>query len=138
MDTENKGLAIILHSCSYDRLLHGLSLALAAAAMGRQTRIFFTYWALEYLKKGEGLPFKLDEEAKGYRKIIEKNIRDGHIQKIPELFQQAKALKVKFYACTNSMGMLNIARDELDACVDKSMGLTTFLAEAANDQMLFV
>ena len=53
MTTDKKGLALILHSGSYDRLYHGLSLALAASALGREVRLFFTYWALGCMKKNE-------------------------------------------------------------------------------------
>lgn len=49
MDKDRKGLAIIFHSGSYDRISHGLSIALTALALGREVRLFFSYWALEYL-----------------------------------------------------------------------------------------
>ena len=37
-----------------------------------------------------------------------------------------------------SMGLLNISRDELVKEIDKSMGITTFLTEAIEDQLLFI
>jgi peroxiredoxin family protein len=36
------------------------------------------------------------------------------------------------------MSILNIARDELAEEVDRPMGLTTFLDETAEDQILFI
>ena len=135
---DKKGLAIIFHSGSFDRLYHGLSLALSALALGREVRLFFTYWALEYLKKDQPAALKLDEEAMAQRGLLEKHIERGHIQRLPELIRQAKSMGAKFYACTNSMGLLNIARDELINEVDKSMGIVTFLTETAEDQMLFI
>jgi len=136
--TQNKGLGIIFHSGSYDRLYHGLSLALAALALDREVRLFFSYWALEYLKKDNQTLFKLDTEAHRHKDILEKNVERGHIQKLYELITQAKAMGVKIYACTSSMGLLNITRDELIKEVDKSMGITTFLTETAGDQILFI
>ncbi len=131
-------MGIIFHSGSYDRLYHGLSIALSALALDREVRFFFTYWALEYLKRKKSLPFKLDKEAGLHKEIIEKNIKKGHMIKVDELFNQAKKMGAKFYACTNSMGLLNIARDELRDIVDKSMGITTFLAETSESQILFI
>ena len=138
MDSDKAGLAIIFHSGSYDRIYHGLSIALAALALGRDVRLFFTYWALDYLRKDKPSLFKLDAEAQKQRRVLEKNIERGHIQKIEELIVQAKSMKAKIYACTSSMGLLNISRNELIGEVDKSMGITTFLTETAQDQILFI
>ncbi|MFQ5952145.1 MAG: DsrE/DsrF/DrsH-like family protein [Candidatus Omnitrophota bacterium] len=138
MNSEKRGLGIVFHSGSYDRLYHGISIALAALALGREVRLFFTYWALEYIKKGGSSFFVLDKEGETHREVLERNINKGHMQKIPELLAEAKKMGAKFYACTNSMGLLNIVRDELVDEVDKSMGITTFLTETTGDQILFI
>lgn len=138
MDTQKQGLAIILHSGSFDRLYHGLSIALAALALGRETRLFFTYWAMEQIRAAKKLPQRLDKEAQEHKEILEKNIKKGHMQAVPELLAQAKSMGARFYACTQSMGLLNISRDELVKEVDKSMGITTFLTEAKDAQLLFI
>lgn len=138
MKAEQKGLAIIFHSGSFDRLYHGLSIALAALALGREARFFFTYWALEYLKKDRIVSMRLDGDGQAHRELLNKNIKAGHMLKDSELFSQAKAMGAKFYACTNSMGLLNIARNELIDEVDKSMGITTFLTETVDYQILFI
>ncbi len=135
---EKKGLGIIFHSGYYDRIYHGFSITLAASALGREVKLFVTYWTLEYFKKGESGAIKLDGESEAYKDLIKKNIEKGHLQKISELITQAKSMGVKIYACTNSMGILNIARDELIPEVDKSMGLTTFLVETKDSQLLFI
>ena len=82
--------------------------------------------------------FKLDKEAKAHKAILERNIKAGHLVKITEFFQQAKAMGAKFYVCTSSMGILNIARDELTDIVNKTMGITTFLTGTGNFQILFI
>lgn len=138
MTINKKGLAIIFHSGSYDRLYHGLSLALSALALGREVRLFFTYWALGCMRKNGPSSFNLDREAQAHQEIIDKNIKAGHMQKLAELFSQAKALGARFYACTQSMGLLNISRDELVKEIDKSMGITTFLTESSGGQLLFI
>ncbi|MEK6728332.1 MAG: DsrE/DsrF/DrsH-like family protein [Candidatus Omnitrophota bacterium] len=132
------GLGIIIHSGSYDRIYHGLSLALAALALGREVKIFFSYWALEYLRKKAQADISLDKEAAMHKEIIERNIERGHLLKFNELTSQVKNMGAKFYVCTSSMGLLNIARDELVQEVDKSMGITTFLTETADFQLLFI
>lgn len=138
MAADKKGLAVIFHSGSYDRLYHGLSLSLAALALGREARFFFTYWALDCLRKSRPFPYELDPEARAHQEILDRNMARGHLHKLPELFAQAKRLGARSYACTQSMGLLNISRDELADEIDKSMGLTTFLAETSQDQLIFI
>ncbi|MBI5193008.1 MAG: DsrE/DsrF/DrsH-like family protein [Nitrospirae bacterium] len=134
----NTGISIILHSGSFDRIYHGLALALTAAAMGRDSRCFITYWALEYFRKNDRAEFMLDQEGEAHRSTLEDNLRKGHIHKISGLITEAKTMGVRLYSCTSSMGLLNISRSELVDEVDMSMGMTTFMNEAVNDQMLFI
>jgi peroxiredoxin family protein len=138
MAGEKKGLGIIFHSGSYDRLHHGFSMALAALALGRPVRFFFSYWALECLKRGAEGHFRLDGEASEHRPVLQKGVERGHLEPIPEMIGQVKAMGGRFYACTHSMGLLNIARDELVEAVDRSMGLTAFLKETSEDQLLYI
>ena len=135
---EKKGMGIIFHSGSYDRLHHGFSMALAALALGRPVRLFFSYWAFRYLKRGEDPCFHLDTEARDYQPVLQKGLERGYLESVPEMLRQIKALGGQCYACTHSMGLLNIARDELVEAVDRSMGLTAFLVETAEDQVLFI
>jgi peroxiredoxin family protein len=70
--------------------------------------------------------------------MIQENIKKGHLESFSELIAQTKALGAEFCTCTNSMSLLNIARDELVEEVDRPMGLTTFLQKTADDQILFI
>ena len=133
-----KGIGIIFHSGSYDRIYNGLSIAMAALALDREVKLFFSYWALIYLKKEKIEPFKLDKEAITHKKLFEKNIREGHILEIEEMLGRTRKMNAKFYSCASSMGLLNITRDELKDVVDKSMGLVTFLVEVSDYQILFI
>src|SRR3989304_2553314 len=99
---EEKGLGVIFHSGSYDRIHHGFSIALAALALGRETKLFFSYWALEYLKKQGPPELKLDSEAAKAKEMIEKNRERGHLQKVDELISQAKVMGAKLFVCTHS------------------------------------
>lgn len=124
------GMAIIFHSGSYDRLNHGLSIALAASALGKPTKLFFSYYALEYLRKRK---IKLPEDE-----LMKKSVAKGNVQKVPELLSQLKKMGAKIYVCTSSMALLNIIRSEFVEEVDKTIGITTFLTETAEDKLLFI
>ncbi|MGQ9859384.1 MAG: hypothetical protein ACUVS3_11955 [Thermodesulfobacteriota bacterium] len=133
-----RNLAVILHDGGYDRVHHGLSLAVAALALGREVRLLFTYWALTYLKR-EGHPSLKGSSAErtGVTSLLHE-IEKGHVEDVEGLLERIKALGGRIYACTNSMGILNISRDELRAEAERPVGLTTFLRECAEDQILFI
>jgi len=138
MEGDRKGLAIILHSGSYDRIYHGLSIASIASALGREVKLFFTYWALEYLRREKSPTLSLDREGENHKDVLEKGLEKGHMKQISELLARAKRVGTRCYACVNSMALLNITRDELVDEVDESTGLATFLQEAEDAQILFV
>jgi|GEM_PF-577069 peroxiredoxin family protein len=139
----SNNLAIIFHSGTYDRVNHGLSLALASLAMGNKVRMFFTHLSLKYLIKNESesdfmalLTFSEDDEY--YKTRFENFLREGHIHSIQELLKECKTLKGEIYVCAASMALLNITRDELIPEVDKTAGITTFLSEVNGFQILFI
>lgn len=138
MDKDRKGLGIIFHSGSYDRIYHGLSIALTALALGRRVKLFFTYWALEYLRRDTSPTVSLNKEGEHYQRVIEDHIEKGHMKRISEFLSEAKELGATLYACISSMALLNITRDELIDEVDESTGIAIFLMETEEGQMLFI
>ncbi len=138
MDKGKKRLAIIFHSGSFDRLYNGLTIALTALSIGRNVKLLFTYWSLEYLRRDNSSMIYLNNEAKKYKSIIEKNMEKGHIETIPELFTLTKKLEGKIYVCVSSMALLKITRDELIDEVDESIGIPKFLMDTEEDQLLFI
>lgn len=131
-------MAIIFHSGSYDRLQHGLYIAQSALVLGREVRLFFTYWSLLYLRKDGPPPFYLDGEAAFHLKFLAGSAARDIREQINDLILQTKELGAKFYVCSNSISLLNISRSELREEVDRSMGLITFLTAASDDQILFI
>jgi len=138
-EKENKfGLGIIFHSGSYDRVYNGLSIAQANLALGWKVLFFFSYWSLEYLKKGGDSYFQLNKEAEYKKDILKKHIKKGHIENFIEIIMQMKKMGAEIYVCTNSMALLNIVRDELVDEIDGCVGLVNFLTITKYYRLLFI
>jgi len=121
-------LFLILHSGDWDRLYHALSIATMAQALGSEVHIFLSYWALERLAKEDREGPEVVGEAHPRRELLERAVKEGHLLPLSRLLAQARAFgKVSVYACSASMALLNIGRDELPPHVDKSMGLAQFM-----------
>ena len=108
-------VCIFAESGEYVKFHNLLSISMAAIANDMEVSIFFSYSALEKLKKDN---------------IKEKFIKSINTKKIQNIEQMIKTLKetelVKFYACSASLSIMEIEMDELFA-IDGIMGLSTFL-----------
>lgn len=131
---------IFLHSGAYDRVFQALSITNVVLATGGEVHIFFSYGALRRLVKGNTDSAVVEGEPAFFKDEIEKNLKRGTMDKITELLDLAKRFgRAKIYACTGSMAILNIARDELIEAVDSSMGLVGFMELVKGaDQTLYI
>lgn len=131
-------IAIIFHSGAYDRINHGLSIALASLSMGAKVRMFFTHLSLKYLVKNRVVSLTLSEDDDYYKTRFENFLKEGHIHSVQKLLKDCKSLKGEIYVCVASMALLNITRDELISEVDRTAGITTFLSEVGDFNILFI
>ncbi len=126
---EKRRLAIIMHSGSYDRIHQTFSIARAAIANEMEVHIFFSFWALRRLVKGEMDKLTLDEENNKFIPIIEENLKKTKTETPSQMLSSARKMgTLKIYACSASMGLLGIRKEDLISEVDRTMGFVSFLA----------
>ncbi|MBI5453791.1 MAG: DsrE/DsrF/DrsH-like family protein [Deltaproteobacteria bacterium] len=140
MSGKEKRYCIFLHSGSYDRVYQAMSITNVALATGYEVHIFFSYGALKRLVKGNTDKVVIEGEPVFFKEEIERNLKRGTLDSISEMIETAKRFgRLKIYACTGSMAVLNIARDELIEHVDMSMGLVYFLNLVKDaEQVLYI
>ncbi|MBI2411758.1 MAG: DsrE/DsrF/DrsH-like family protein [Deltaproteobacteria bacterium] len=140
MSGKEKRYCIFLHSGSYDRVYQSMSITNVALATGYEVHIFFSYGALKRLVKGNTDKVVIEGEPVFFKEDIERNLKRGTLDSISEMIETAKRFgRLKIYACTGSMAVLNIARDELIEHVDMSMGLVYFLNLVKDaEQVLYI
>ena len=150
---QNKA-AIILFSGDLDHLLASLVLATGAATAGLETTMFFTFWGLSALKKkgaanlsGKSLKEKMfsmmtpgSTEGMGVSNLnffgmgasmLRTMMKEKNVTSVEELMGLARELDVKMIACTMSMDVMGITREELVDDVELG-GVAAFMAEAAH------
>lgn len=140
MSGKEKRYCIFLHSGSYDRVYQAMSITNVALATGYEVHIFFSYGALKRLVKGNTDKVVIEGEPAFFKEEIERNLQRGTLDSISEMIETAKRFgRLNIYACTGSMAVLNIARDELIEHVDMSMGLVYFLNLVKDaEQVLYI
>jgi peroxiredoxin family protein len=126
-------LAIIVHSGTLDRLYCAFILGSTAISLDIETHLYFTFWGLSMLVKGglekAGLPATYKHMEGQLKQKLEE-------MKYPTLYDLLKRMKasglLKIYACSPTMGMFGIKKEDLIPEVDEIAGAATFL-EVASD-----
>jgi peroxiredoxin family protein len=136
MDRQDDVLSLVLFSGTDDKLNSAGVLAVGAAAMGRKVNVFLQYWALD--------AFRADRVLKDHGVAPEAGnwghelVQRHGTQHWSELFRQAKEIgDVGLHACSLSMEMFGITKDDLDPLVDDVEGGAAFIA-AADGTVTFI
>ena len=130
---EKKKLAIIVHSGTLDKLYCVFILGSTATTMGWETHLYFTFWGLNALVKGAMEKAGLPSDYKN----LEKQMRDSlKRMKYPTPYELLKRMKesglLTIYACTPTMEMFGIKKENLIPEVDELAGAAKFLDVAAD------
>ena len=131
------GLSMVVFSGDLDKVLAAMIIANGAAAMELPVSIFFTFWGLNVLRKegpvsptakktasegmfGRMMPrgpnhlhlSKLNMAGLGTR-MIKREMAKKHVASLAELIRSAREQGVRFIACTMSMDLMGIHKEEL-------------------------
>jgi NADPH-dependent 2,4-dienoyl-CoA reductase/sulfur reductase-like enzyme/peroxiredoxin family protein/rhodanese-related sulfurtransferase/TusA-related sulfurtransferase len=146
---------LVVFSSDLDRAIAAFIIANGAASMGRKVTMFFTFWGLNILRKGERVAVRkpLLERMfgammpRGSRKLalsrmnmlglgprmIRRVMAGKNVESLEALMQQALALGVRLVACRMSMEVMGIRAEELIDGVELA-GVASYLdaAESSN------
>lgn len=131
---------IVVFSNDLDRVLAAFVIANGAAAMGRKVTLFFTFWGLNALRRKPPQPVSksLVDRMFGWMmprgpeklrlskmhmaglgtSMMKQVMRQKNIAALPELMETARRSGVRLVACSMSMDVMGIRREELIDGVD--------------------
>ena len=156
---DNNQCTIVVFSGDMDKVFAAFIIATGAAAAGMDTTMFFTFWGLKAIQKGnltgQGLfgrmigimnrggintigPSRFNFLGIG-RWMFKKMMRDKKVAPLAELRQTAIDLDVKILACKMSMDVMEIRREDLIPEVTNVVGVAAYMKEAAQSRVnLFI
>jgi peroxiredoxin family protein len=121
-------ISLVLFSGTDDKLNAAGVLTVGAAAMGRKVNVFLQYWGLDAFREDRIL--KDHGVAPEGGELGADMLQRHGGQHWSELFRQAKEIgDVGIHACSLSMEMFGISKDDLDPLVDDVEGVAAFFAE---------
>jgi NADPH-dependent 2,4-dienoyl-CoA reductase/sulfur reductase-like enzyme/peroxiredoxin family protein/TusA-related sulfurtransferase/rhodanese-related sulfurtransferase len=143
--------SFVVFSGTLDKLLAAFIIANGAVAMGDEVSMFFTFWGLNALRRPDApktdksvlerafgvmmpsgpdaLPLSTMNMLGGGPAMIKKVMRDHNVPSLPDLIGSARSAGVRLVACTMTMDLLGIAKEDLIDGVELG-GVATFLGEA--------
>lgn len=160
MTEQNKKTNIILFSGEYDKAMAAYIIANGAAAYDHDVTIFHTFWGLNALRKDELVPVKKSFLEKMFGKIMPRGADKmglsnmnfagmgpkmiKHVMKkhnavpLPQLIEMAQEQGINLVACTMTMDLLGLQKEEL---IDDVLyaGVAAYLADAEDGNVnLFI
>ena len=152
-------VSLIVFSGDMDKVMGAFIIAAGAAAFDMEVTMFFTFWGLKAIQKGNltgkgffgkmlgmmnrgGInrigPSKFNFGGMG-RWMFKKMMADKGITTLDELRETAIDLGVHILACNMSMGVMEIGREDLIDEVEDVVGVAKFVKEAASSAIqLFI
>ncbi len=139
------GLAIFLHSQSYDRVYQAVSMVLSASSLGWPSHLFLFYQALssyidgawDDIRIGDGLR----DSATGLDAKLEKGFEAANLPSLYEMLEKAREEEggLRIYACSSSVRVTGADPAVVREHVDDIVGLTSMLkiADTVN-QVLYI
>ena len=109
-------------------------------AIDLETHLFFTFWGLDAVKKGGLENAKLPGVMRLGTGMMKNKIKGIGVPSLPELLKMTRSMGVtKIYACSTTMEMMDVKKEELIPEVDAIVGATAFLDIALDaDIQLFI
>jgi peroxiredoxin family protein len=133
MQEKKKKLAIIVHSGTLDKLYCVFILGSTATSLGIETHLYFTFWGLNALVKGGLEKAGLPATYKSMEEPMKKKLKEMKYPTPYELLKRMKASGLlKIYACSPTMEMFGVKKEDLIPEVDKIAGASAFLDVASD------
>lgn len=160
MEQTKDKTTIILFSGDLDKAIAAFIIANGAAAYDHEVTIFCTFWGLNVLRKDEAVKTNksLLEKAFGWMmprgpkklglskmnmagmgpKMIQHVMKKHNALSLPQLIELAQEQGVKLVACTMTMDLLGLKREELIDGIELA-GVAAYLGDASNAKVnLFI
>ncbi|GLO67309.1 MULTISPECIES: DsrE/DsrF/DrsH-like family protein [Oceanobacillus] len=157
---EKRKTTIVLFSGDYDKAMAAYIIANGAAAYDHEVTIFHTFWGLNALRKEEQMPLKKGFMEKMFAKMmprgankmglsqmnygglgpkmIKQIMKKHNAMPLPDLINLAQEQDVKLIACTMTMDLLGLQKEELIDYIEYA-GVAAYIGDAEEGQInLFI
>jgi peroxiredoxin family protein len=137
----NKRMSLVVFSGTADKLMAVSTLATGAAAMGMDVELFLTFWGLEAFRKGAKMqPPRITAEFADYGPVMMELMQAKKVPHWLDTLRDARDIgNVRVYACSATMELFGMAKEDLEDVVDEVTGVASFIDQAKDaDISMFI
>jgi peroxiredoxin family protein len=137
----NKRMSLVVFSGTVDKLMAAATLTTGAAAMDVEVELFLTFWALEAFKVGaKARPPRITKEFEDYGPVMMELMQAKNVPHWLDTIRAAREIgNVKVYACSMTMELFGMQKEDLEDVVDDVIGVATFIDKAKDaDISMFI
>ena len=124
---------IVVQSGDFDKVYSALIIANGALAMGMEASMFFTFWGLQRLRKGQldkGPLSKMHLLGLG-KWMVKRRMKKANAASIDRMLDDFVELGGKLMACDMTMGIMGIRKEDLrDDIISDYCGVGSYIQEA--------
>lgn len=153
LNINQNNATMVVFSGELDKVLASMIIAQGAAAQGKNVTIFFTFWGLNALRKPNSVKAKKNfiEKMFGFmmpkgadklplsnmnmagigKKMIKGIMKKNNVDDLPTQIKKAQDVGVKMIACTMSMDLMGIKKEELIDNIEYA-GVATYISRNEN------
>jgi peroxiredoxin family protein len=134
-------MAIILFSGTVDKLMAASILATGGIAMGLEVELFLTNWGLQAFRKDAyQTNQKISAEFAEFAPAMMTAMREKQVPSWMDTLTQAKELgDLRIFACSMTMELFDMCKDDLEDIVDEVTGVAGFIGDAQDAKItLFI
>jgi len=133
-------LNIIVMSGTVDKLLAMATIVSGAVAMGKEVKLFVTFWGLMAFKKGawqDPSQQRLPAEYQEFGPMMQERMQSMGINPWMQTLKTAKELgEIEIYSCSMTQDMFGMKMDDLEDIVDGEKGVAGFIAMCDGAEVL--
>jgi peroxiredoxin family protein len=133
---------LVVHSGDFDKIYSAFIIGNGALAMGMEVSMYFTFWGLLRLKKGQldkGQLSKMHMLGLG-KWMVKRRMKKSGVVSLERLAQDFKALGGKIFACDMTMDIMGVGPQDLrQDLIGEYCGVGTYIEEARHSSVtLFI
>ena len=140
MSPSQPKFVLFAHNATYDKLHQVATLALTAAAMGKDVIVILLFWTIKKLAEGKFDHIDFPPEYAASAEEVARLLKEKQVPRISEMFEEAKLVgHVRIIACSAGLEYMGVDGEAVSKKVDEVMGLPAILALTAEaETKLFI
>ncbi len=137
---ESEKFSIVLFSGTVDKIMAAVTMAVGAAAVGKQVTIFLTFWGLMAFRKDDWKTNRrFSKDFEDYAGPAMEMMQAKHVPPWMDTLRSAMEMgNITIKACSMTMDLFDMKLEHFEPVVSEVTGVVAFIADSEGGTTLFI